>query len=332
VNYDSILLDIKNGKFSPVYCFHGDEPYYIDRLVDYIEDNALPESAKAFNQTTVFGKDIDAKAILDEARQYPLMSEKRLIVVKEAQEMKTLKDLADYVNKPVPHTILVLSHKYKKIDKRLAISKALEKHVFFESKKMYDNQLPNFILQYARAHNIGINDQGAQMLSEFLGNDLNKITNELDKLLITNGKGNKISIENIQDQIGISKEFNVFELQKALGEKDRVKSFLITKYFAENPKDNPIQVTVSNLYSYFMKVMIAAQHIKDGDAILQKKMGLTSAYFLKDYKQAAKHFTFDKLRDIIVALRQVDIESKGVNNKSKNDGQLLTELVHTILN
>ncbi len=332
MNYDAILLDLKNGKFSSVYCFHGDEPYYIDRLVDFIEANVLPPEAKAFNQTIVFGKDIDARAIVDEARQYPLMAEKRLIVVKEAQEMKTLKDLADYVNKPVPHTILVLAHKYKKIDKRLAISKALEKHVFFESKKMYDNQLPNFILQYARSNSIGINDQGALMLSEFLGNDLNKITNELDKLLITNGKGNKISTENIQEQIGISKDFNVFELQKALGEKDKVKSFLIAKYFADNPKDNPIQVTVSNLYAYFMKIMIAAQHIKEGDSVLQKKMGLTSAYFLKDYKQAAKNFSFDKLRAIIVALRQIDIESKGVYNKSKNDGQLLTELVYTILN
>ncbi len=332
MNYDSILLDVKNGKLSPIYCFHGDEPYYIDRLVNYIEAHALPEEAKAFNQTIVFGKDVDVKTIVDEARQYPLMAEKRLIIVKEAQEMKTLKDLADYANKPVPHTILVLSHKYKKIDKRLAVSKALEKHVFFESKKLYDNQLPTFIMQYTRSHSIGINDQGAQMLSEFLGNDLNKITNELDKLLITNGKGNKISIENIQDQIGISKEFNVFELQKALGEKDRVKSFLITKYFTDNPKDNPIQVTVSNLFSYFMKIMIASQHLKEGDAILQKKMGLTSAYFLKDYKQAAKNFAFDKLREIIVALRQIDIESKGVYNKSKNDGQLLTELVYQILN
>jgi DNA polymerase III subunit delta len=332
VNYDAILLDLKNAKFSPVYCFHGEEAFYIDRLVDYIEAHVLPEEAKAFNQTIVFGKDTDAKAILDEARQYPLMADKRLIVVKEAQEMKTLKDLADYINKPVPHTILVLAHKYKKIDKRLAVSKALDKHVFFESKKLYDNQLPNFILQYARAHSIGLNDQGALMLSEFLGNDLNKITNELDKLLIANGKGNKISIDNIQEQIGISKDFNVFELQKALGDKDKVKSFLITKYFADNPKDNPIQVTVSNLYSYFIKIMIAAQHIKEGDSVLQKKMGLTSAYFLKDYKQAAKNFNFDKLRSIILALRQADIESKGVYNKSKNDGQLLTELVYTILN
>jgi DNA polymerase III subunit delta len=332
VNFDSILLDLKNRKFSPVYCFHGLEPYYIDKLVDYIEENVLSESEKAFNQTIVFGKDIDYKAIVDEARQYPLMSERRLIVVKEAQEMKTLKDLVDYVTKPVPHAILVLAHKYKNIDKRLAISKALDKHVFFESKKLYDNQLPPFILQYARAHHIGITDQTAQLLADYLGNDLNKIVNELDKLLITNGKDTKISVEAIQEQIGISKEFNVFELQKCLGERDKVKSFLISKYFDENPKDNPIQSTVSNLYAYFVKLMIVVQHMKEGDAVLQKKMGLTSAYFLKDYKSAARNFSLDKIREIIVILRHVDLQSKGVHNKSKSDGQLLTELVYNILN
>ncbi len=332
MNFDSILLDLKNGKHSNVYCFHGPEPYFIDELVNYIEDHLLPESARAFNQTTVYGKDVDYKSIIDEARQFPLMADKRLIVIKEAQEMKTFKDLVDYVNKPVPHTVLVIAHKYKNVDKRLAIAKALDKQVFFESKKMYDNQLPTFIMQYARANKINLDDKAGQMLAEYLGNDLGKIINEVKKLNITNGIGNKITIAHIQDQIGISKEFNVFELQAALGAKNESKAYVIVKYFSDNPKDNPLVTTVSNLYNYFIKVMIAAQNANESDPILAKKMNLTSSFFLKDYKSVMKNFSLDKLREIIILIRQADIEAKGVSNKSKKDGQVLHELVYKILN
>lgn len=332
MTHDQILADLKAGKYKNIYLLHGDEPYFIDTLVAWMEHHLLSEDAQAFNQTIVYGKDVDYKAIIDEARQYPLMSDKRVIIVKEAQEMKTLKDLSDYAKRPVPHTILVLVHKHKTFDKRLALAKALTDQVVFESKKMYDNQLPAWILGYARSIQLGIDDKMAQILADYLGNDLAKIANELDKLALSQGRGVKISLEVIQDQIGISKEFNVFELQKALGEKNKAKSFLIAKYFADNPKENPIQVTVINLFSYFQKALIAAQYQSEGDAILQKKLGLTTSFFVKDYRTVARHFSVAKIRSILMRIRTTDVESKGVNNKSKDDGQLLTELIYFILN
>ena len=332
MTHDQILADLKAGKYKNIYLLHGDEPYFIDTLVAWMEHHLLSEDAQAFNQTIVYGKDIDYKAIIDEARQYPLMSDKRVIIVKEAQEMKTLKDLSDYAKRPVPHTILVLVHKHKTFDKRLALAKALTDQVVFESKKMYDNQLPAWILGYAKSIQLGIDDKMAQILADYLGNDLAKIANELDKLALSQGRGVKISLEVIQDQIGISKEFNVFELQKALGEKNKAKSFLIAKYFADNPKENPIQVTVINLFSYFQKALIAAQYQSEGDAVLQKKLGLTTSFFVKDYRTVARHFSLAKIRSILMRIRTTDVESKGVNNKSKDDGQLLTELIYFILN
>ena len=332
MTHEQVLSDLKAGKYKNIYLLHGDEPYFIDTLVAWMEHHILTEDAQAFNQTVVYGKDVDYKAIIDEARQFPLMSDKRVIIVKEAQEMKTLKDLSDYAKRPIPHTILILVHKHKTFDKRLALAKALSDQLVFESKKMYDNQLPAWILGYARSIQLGIDDKMAQILADYLGNDLSKIANELDKLALSQGRGVKISLEVIQDQIGISKEFNVFELQKALGEKNKAKSFLIAKYFADNPKENPIQVTVINLFGYFQKALIAAQYQSEGDAVLQKKLGLTTAYFVKDYRAVARNFPVSKIRSILMRIRTTDVESKGVNNKSKDDGQLLTELIYFILN
>ncbi len=332
MTHEQVLNDLKAGKFKNVYLLHGDEPYFIDTLVSWMEHHLLSEDAQAFNQTVVYGKDVDYRAIIDEARQFPLMSDRRVIIVREAQEMKTLKDLADYAKKPVPHTILVLVHKHKSFDKRLALAKALSDQVVFESKKLYDNQLPAWILGYAKSIQLGIDDKMAQILADYLGNDLSKIANELDKLALSQGRGVKISLEVIQDQIGISKEFNVFELQKALGEKNKAKAFLIAKYFADNPKENPIQVTVLNLFNYFQKAMVAAQYQAEGDMVLQKKLGLTTSFFVKDYRVVARNFPLKKIREILVNIRMADVESKGVNNRSKNDGQLLTELVYGILN
>ncbi|MBP9195305.1 MAG: DNA polymerase III subunit delta [Saprospiraceae bacterium] len=332
MTHEQVLNDLKAGKFKNVYLLHGDEPYFIDTLVSWMEHHLLSEDAQAFNQTVVYGKDVDYRAIIDEARQFPLMSDRRVIIVREAQEMKTLKDLADYAKKPVPHTILVLVHKHKSFDKRLALAKALSDQVVFESKKLYDNQLPAWILGYAKSIQLGIDDKMAQILADYLGNDLSKIANELDKLALSQGRGVKISLEVIQDQIGISKEFNVFELQKALGEKNKAKAFLIAKYFADNPKENPIQVTVLNLFNYFQKAMVAAQYQAEGDMVLQKKLGLTTSFFVKDYRVVARNFSLKKIREILVNIRMADVESKGVNNRSKNDGQLLTELVYGILN
>lgn len=332
MNFDVVLSDLQSKKYKPVYFFHGEEDYYIDEIVDYMENHVLSEEAKAFNQSVLYGKDVDYKYLIDEARQFPLMSDKRLIIVKEAQEMKTLKEMADYVKKPVPHAIMVFAHKHKAFDKRTSLAKALNDQVIIESKKLYDNQVPAWILQYSKKINLGINDQIAQVLSEYLGNDLTKISNELDKLLISSGKGSKITLEIIQDQIGISREFNVFELQKALAEKNKTKSFVIAKYLAENTKENPLVTTTSNLFNYFVKVLIAVQGSKDGDQELQKKLGLTTVFFVKEYRLAARNYNHEKVREILQLIREVDLASKGLYNKSKDEAQLLKELVYNILN
>lgn len=331
MTFEQIISDLKAKKLSPLYLLHGDEIYYLDKIADFIENNVLNEGEKAFNLTVFYGKDIDHKTLIEEARQFPLMAEKRLIIVKEAQEMKSLKELTDYAKKPVPHAIVVLVHKYKSLDKRLTVTKALSEHVVFESKKLYDNQLPAWIGQYSKQKQLVISDHLCGLLAEYLGNDLTKVANEIDKLALSNGPGAKITPEIVQDQIGISKEFNVFELQKALAEKNKAKIFLIAKYFADNPKDNPIQVTVVNLFNYFSKVMITGQHASESDVSLQKKLGLPSPFFVKEYRQAAKNFSVERSREIILDIHETDLESKGVMNKSKTDGQLLMELLYKIV-
>jgi DNA polymerase III subunit delta len=333
VSYDQLITDLQSKKYSPIYFLHGEEEYYIDKLVQYFEDNIISEDAKAFNYTVVYGKDIQSpRQIIDLASQFPMMSDKILVIIKEAQEFKALKDLVDYVKKPVPHAIIVMAHKHKKIDKRISIAKELEKHVIFESTKMYDDKLPSWIANLAKQKGLKLDNQIAALLAEYLGNDLSKIENEIDKLVLSIGKDKTITMDVIQDQIGISKEYNVFELQKAITEKDRSKAYLITKFLGQNAKDNPIQMLTSNLYGYFLKVLIASQNLQEGDAVLQKKLGLSSAYFLKDYKAAAKNYNQDKLKAIIQRLQVTDLQSKGVGTKyNDDDGALLKELVHFIL-
>jgi DNA polymerase III subunit delta len=331
VTYESILSDVKAKKYKPIYLFSGEEEYYIDKLVDFFENNLLSEEQKSFNQIVLYGKDVQARQIIDEAKQYPLMSDKRLIIIKEAQDFKGLKDLADYVNNPVPHTIIVFAHKHKKIDKRLAIAKAFDKHVSFESAKLYDNKMPAWILNLAKSLGLSMTEQISTVIAEYLGNDLSKVENELEKLKLFCGPGKPVTMEIIQEQIGISKDFNVFELQKALALKDRNKSFLITKFLAENSKENPIQMTSINLFNYFVKVTIASQNASESDTVLQKKLGLTSSFFLKDYRMAARNYNVEKCKSILKMIQVIDLNSKGVGRKNSEDGDLLKELVHFIL-
>ena len=332
MTYEAIIKELKTGKTRPIYFLSGDEPYYIDKLTNYIEKHLLDEAAKAFNQMVLYGKDVDYKMILDEARQFPMMSDKRLIVIREAQDMKTIADLVDYVLKPVPHTILVFVYKHKKLDKRTKFAKAItDNALVFESKALYDDKIASWIQNYAIEIGLNIDAQVAQMIGDFLGTDLAKVSNELDKLRLAFGSGPKINMEDVQEQIGISKEFNVFELQKTLSNRDVVKSNLIIRYFINNPKENPIQVLVANLFGYFMKVMITSQNSTDSDVILQKKLGLSTSYFVKDYRTAAKNYNIAHLRNIIVKIKYIDLQSKGVDNRSIDDGQLLKELIYFIL-
>lgn len=332
MTYEALIKDLKSGKHKPIYFLHGDEPYYIDLISSYIEKNLLEDSAKAFNQIVFYGKDVDYKAITEEARQFPMMSDKRLIIIREAQDMKSLFELADYIQKPVPHTVVVIAYKYKKLDKRTKFAKLILEHaVVFESKVLYDNKMPAWIIEYSHEIGLKLDHKVAQLIAEFLGTDLKKVSNELDKLKISLGSGVKVEIDHVHEQIGISKEFNIFELQKLLGEKDVLKSNMIINYFIDNPKENPIQVTTASLFNYFFKILITAQNVNESDLNLQKLIGLATPTFVKEYKNAARNYSDNHLRNILHKLSEVDLMSKGLGTRSSDDGALLKELGYFIL-
>lgn len=327
-----IIEGIKKGDIALVYLLHGEEAFYIDQVSDYIEEHLLDEGAKAFNQVVLYGREADARSIIDEARQYPMMSHRRLIILKEAADMKGINDLADYLKKPVPHSTLVICHKYKKIDKRTAFGKAAtgKDIINLETKKLYDNQLPSWVSSRARETGLKLDDKGAQLLAEFLGNDLSKINNELEKIKLN--VGTKVATtDDIQNLVGISKEYNIFELQSALASKDHYKCWLIAHHMGENPKSNPIQMSVSSLYTYFTKVLISCQKSGASDGELQKELGLSSPFFLKEYRMAVRNFGEEKVRSILVKLMEIDLKSKGVMNRHAEDGPLYKELVRFVL-
>lgn len=323
-----ILTSLKNKEFKPVYFFYGNESYYIDKLIDYIEHHILNEGEKAFNQIVLYGKEINAQQIVDNAVQFPMMSAYRLIIVKEAQDLKDIKLLADYFAKPAPTTILVLAYKKEKVDKRVNWWKNLQKNgVTFESKALYQNKIPGFINSTVTANKRKISGQAAMLLSEYLGTDLSKIHNELDKLYLVIPENEEITLQAIQDQVGISKEYNIFEFQSALGLKNHAKIFRICQYFEKNPKSHPLVLTIGSLYRYYTKIWIAQQNMQLPDNVLMKKLGLFNAFFVKEYKAAAQKYNGQQLERALKLLNEFDLKSKGVNIRSGRENSLLSELV-----
>lgn len=332
MTHEDIIKEIKKGKLHPVYFLHGDEPYFIDIVSDYIEKNVLTEGEKAFNQVVVYGKDTEFKTIIDEARQFPMMSSKRVIILKEAQDMKTLQELVSYIEKPSPQSILVICHKYKKVDKRTKFAKTLDANaVVFESKKLYQDKIAPWISSYI--HNAGqsIQPSAADLLSEYLGSDLSKISNEVDKLILNIKKGESITVEDVRDQIGVSKDFDVFELQKTLGEKNFGKASLIIKYFSENASANNPVMVVGSLYGYFNKVFITAMNAKESDLNLAKLLGLGTVFFVKDYKIAAKNYPVSQLKRIFKTLKTADLNSKGVGVRRGEPSAIYKDILITCM-
>ncbi|MCD8740291.1 DNA polymerase III subunit delta [Mucilaginibacter roseus] len=334
-----ILKDLKNRKFKPLYLLHGEEPYYIDLISNYIEHNALPAAERGFNQTVLYGKDTDIMTVLNAAKRYPMMADHQVVLVKEAQEMKWGKDdddkkhinpLLAYLENPLPSTILVFCYKYSKFDKRKKTYKAIDKNgLVFESASLYDNKIPGWIEGFVQEKGYRANQQATNMLAEYLGNDLSKIANELEKLMLNVPRGEEITLKHIQDNIGISKEYNVFELQAALGKKDVLKTNQIINYFEANPKANPIVLLFGNLNNYFSKVLVY-HYVKDKTPQnLAKEMGV-NPYFVKDYEQAARNYNFAKTMQIIGLLREYDLKSKGVESNLP-PGELMRELMFKIL-
>ncbi len=322
----SILGNLSNKQYSPIYLLHGEEPYYIDLITDYIEKNILEDAEKAFNQAVLYGKDVDFKQVVDEARQFPMMASYRVIIIKEAQDMKTINKLEKYAENPSPQSIVVLAYKHKKIDGRTKLARNVShKGILFESKKIYDNQLPGWITDTCKTRKVDIDYEASAMLAEYLGTNLSKVSNEIDKLLL-NVKSNKITLADVQEQVGISKEFNVFEFQKALGTRDREKAFRIIEYFADNEKSNPLPLVLGNLYNYYSKLYITVQNLSATDQQVQKLIGLPSPYFVREYKTAAKNMGLQRIRSAFLALQKADLQSKGVGARSKKSKAILTEL------
>ena len=334
---EDILKDLKNRKFKPLYLLHGEEPYYIDLVGNYVEHQLLSDADKGFNQTVLYGKDTEIMTVLGAAKRYPMMADYQVVLVKEAQDMKWGKDdddkksinpLLNYLENPLPSTILVFCYKYGKFDKRKKTYKAIEKNgLIFESTSLYDNKIPGWIESFTTDKGYRISQQATYMLSEYLGNDLSKIANELEKLMLNVSAGQEITLELVQNNIGISKEYNVFELQTALGKKDVFKVNQIVNYFEANPKANPIVLVLGNLNNFFSKVL-AFHYIKDRSNIA-RELGV-SPYFVKDYEQAARSYDYGKTMRIISYLREYDLKSKGVDSNAE-DGALLKELMFKIL-
>ncbi|MDR2887984.1 MAG: DNA polymerase III subunit delta [Bacteroidales bacterium] len=330
--FENIMADMKKGNFRPVYFLAGEEPYYIDVISDYIEQHALAEADKAFNQTVIYGDSATVSLVADSARRYPMMANRQVIIVKEAQNLKKIEELAAYFSKPTVSTVLVFCYKYKTPDKRTSFFKTLDANaVYFESAKLYDNQVPAWVERYLMEKGARIEPSANAMLAEYLGTDLHKIANELDKLIIAL-PDRKLIITGalVEKYIGISKDYNTFELQKAIGERNVVKANTIAFYFAGNPKAGPFNLIIASLLSFFSK-LLAYHYLGD-----KSKANVASAlkirpFFVRDYETAAARYSAGKTVNVISLLRTYDLKSKGFDDAGTDPGELLKEMVYKIL-
>lgn len=336
MTYKEIINDLKNKIYHPIYFLMGEEPYYLDKISDYIMEHVLDESEKSFNQIVLYGKDTNTTEVINAAKRYPMMANQQVVIVKEAQHLKDINNLVYYVDNPLTSTILVLVYKYKKLDKRKQLYKKLQqKAVVFESPIVYDYKIPGWIEEYIREQNCTITQDASKLLTEYLGNDLNKVANELDKLMYTLPEGeNHITIKHIDANIGISKDYNTFELQRALGNRDVLKCNRIVKHFGKNPNANPFPLIVASLYYFFSKLLAyyyIVEKMKDKSKNNIAALLKINPYFVREYQQAAKVYDKRKVVFIISLLREYDMKSKGVGNYSANQEDLLKELVYKIL-
>ncbi len=332
-----ILKSISEGRIAPVYFLHGEEPYYIDLITDLIEKNALDEAAKGFNQVVMYGKDVKVIDVLNQARRFPMMSDRQVVIVKEAQNIQDLgksegeQHLIKYIQNPLPSTILVLAHKHKTLDKRKSLFLALDKHaVVLTSNKLYDNQVPDWIREYFSERQIGITDKAVFMLAENIGNNLERLSNEIEKMLINFKEKVKVDEHIIHKYIGISKDYNMFELQKAIAYREISRANKIVNYFEANPKANPVIPVIATLFSFFSRLLIvytAKDKTEAGVAAALK----VNRFFVKDYLIAAGKYPYFQTLNIIHALRHADLQSKGVNVANLEDGAILKELTFKIL-
>ncbi len=326
------MSDLRRGEYNNLYLLAGEEAYYIDMITDFFQENVLDESQREFDMTIVYGKDTDMISIVNLARKYPMMSPFQLVIVKEAQLIKDWDNLLFYLKNPLKSTILVFAYKYGLPDKRRKWFLEFEnKGIFYTSNKLRDYELGKWIVDYTKSKNIVVDEKAVLMLSDFLGTDLSKIVNELDKLLITLPKDQRcITPEHIEKNIGISKDFNVFELQAALINRDTLKANRIINYFAANKKNNPMVVVLTQLFNFFSNLMLYHYLADKSDNAVASELKV-NPYFVKDYSRAAKVFGARKTMDIIGYIRETDARGKGIDSNGVEDGELMKELIYKIL-
>lgn len=333
MTYEQIISEIKQRVFHPIYFLMGEEPFFIDNICDSLENGILEESERSFNQIIIYGSDVSAKDIITQARAFPMMGEHLVVIVKEAQNVKDIESIAEHLDKVPPSTILVICYKYKKLDKRKSLAKYIDKKgILFESKKLYDNNIPAWITKYLASKNYNITPKAAQMIADFLGNDLHKVRNELEKLMVALPPSKRIDDKDVEYHIGISKDFNIFELQKAIGSKDFLKANQIINYFGDNPNDNPIFMTISVLYGYYTK-LLRLHFSKEKDKNSIASMLSINPYFVGDYLEAARNYTWTDCMKNIEVLREFDLKSKGYNSSSDiNQKELYKEMIFKLMN
>ncbi len=331
VTFEQINTDIRNKVYAPFYFLMGEEPYFIDSISDLLEDTVLEPSDKDFNLIVVYGRDVDVQSISNQALSYPMTGNYQLVIVKEAQDVKDIEKLEPLLTAIPKSTILVINYKYKKLDGRKNFPKQVAKHgVLFESKKLYDNNIPDWIVKYLQQRNYNINQKACQMLADYLGNDLHKIRNELEKLMINLPVKSQISEDDVERNTGISKDFNIFELQKALSRKDILKANQIINHFGANVKDNPIQMIVVLLYGYFLKVLKIHYAPDKSKNAIAGLLGV-NPFFLEDYLTASRNYSIGKLVEIIALLREYDLKGKGLGSQNIEAGELYKEMIFKIL-
>jgi len=331
VQFDQIITDLKNKVYHPIYFLMGEEPYFIDEISDYISYNVLDETEKEFNQTILYGRDTDVLSIISEAKRFPMMANHQVVIIKEAQYLKNIEELQPYFETPLSSTILVICYKYKSLDKRTIFAKVAAKQaVVFESKAMYEVKVQGWVIRHLKMAGYSINPKALVLITEYLGTGLGKIANELDKLMVNVEVGTEINAEHIEANIGISKEFNRFELQKAIGVKNILKANQIINYFAATPKNHPLVVTISSLFIYFSRIL-TYHYIKDRSRNNVASVLKVSPYFVGDYELAAGNYNVKKVESVISDIRESDLQSKGIGNTTTSEGDILKELVFRIM-
>jgi DNA polymerase-3 subunit delta len=331
MTFEQIITDIHNKKYAPVYFLMGEEPYFIDVISDTIEEEVLDETEKAFNQIVVYGRDVDIDTVATHAKSFSMMGGYMVVIVKEAQDLKNIEDFEKYLDVIPPTTILVFDYKYKKLDKRRALAKKIDKMgVLFESKKLYESNIPGWIQSYLGEKGYTITPKATQMLTDFLGTDLHKVRNELDKLIIALPRSKKIDDADVERNIGISKDYNVFELQNAIGRRDIMRANQIVNYFGDNGKDNPLLVTAISLYGYFTKILKVHYATDPSQNALATALGV-NPFFVRDYQMAARNFSIADCVKCISVLREFDLKSKGYNSGETSEKDLYREMIFKLL-